>query len=412
MLNKILGVDMKKFRFLIITTIFLLCLEVKGGEWIAQTLPPGDWALNAVHFVDSTRGVAVGPLNTVFYTNNGGENWKTSILPNLQNIYMLSDVYINSDGFGIIIGSNGLVLKTSNYGQSWEKLSFPATDYLNSLEISKYIWIVSQQGKIYFSTDWGNSWLSHQQSFSFHLSSIKFVNPMVGFISSSNGPLLKTTNGGISWETIEEVSNVNKIFFVDSLIGWVIGDKGYVAKTTDQGLTWEKINFPTTDYLTSLFFVDNFHGWITTFSSKIFFTTDGGQTWTLEYQNSKQYCYLFDIFFVNPQKGWAVGSGDRNNTILTYKSVSSFDEELKLDSSLFSIINNSLVFNFTKSNYRLSEVKVYNLLGNQVFHYNFLDNPYPSNIILDFLPYGVYFVELTFFLDQNLKSKVVKILIN
>ncbi len=408
---------MIKYSFLSTLFLFGLIFMANGGAWVPQNLPPGDWALSSIHFVDSSKGVAVGPLNAVLVTSDGGTNWVIPKLPNFSTDYMFWDVFIRNDGFGIVVGTLGSVLRTFDYGQKWEQVSFPTTDEsLSSVWIiGNTVWTGSNKGKIYYSTNLGSSWELHQQILPTSINSsinFTFISDSVGFIANGNA-LFKTTNGGTTWEKIGNSQNITKVFFIDDLNGWAIGDQGYFAKTSDQGITWETVDFPTKDYLTSLFCVDNLHGWITTFNSKIYSTSDGGSTWNLEYENSKPYYYLTDIFFANPRKGWAVGSGDRNNAILTYTSVSSIGEEPQRISPFFPVVNNSLFINLGKSNYVLSELKVFDLFGNQVCYRNFSNDGNTDIVInLNYLPNGIYFAKLLMHINQKTIWGFEKIIIS
>ncbi|MBK6507416.1 MAG: hypothetical protein IPG02_17650 [Ignavibacteria bacterium] len=66
------------------------------------------------------------------------------------------------------------------------------------------------------------------------LTEIYFVDENTGWISGSNGLILKSTNGGINWST--QTSNTFQtlwaLFFIDENVGWVIGDGGLTKRTT------------------------------------------------------------------------------------------------------------------------------------------------------------------------------------
>ena len=86
-----------------------------------------------------------------------------------------------------------------------------------------------------------------------HFSSAGFINDKTGFILGSNGLLLKTVDGGKTWETIlkKGIGNYFGSFFnVNDSISYMFGSKGvsngtdfsfvsYVWKSSDKGKTWK-----------------------------------------------------------------------------------------------------------------------------------------------------------------------------
>jgi photosystem II stability/assembly factor-like uncharacterized protein len=70
-----------------------------------------------------------------------------------------------------------------------------------------------------------------------------------------NGGILKTENGGASWQTLKTSRSVGNprfrsVFFADILRGWICGDGGVLWRTIDGGKTWQVItDLPKTDFL-------------------------------------------------------------------------------------------------------------------------------------------------------------------
>ena len=67
---------------------------------------------------------------------------------------------------------------------------------------------------------------------------------------------------------------------------------------------WTKLKSPTNETLRRLYFVDEKNGWAVSLGGKIINTTDAGKTW--EIQNSSVTSPIVDIFFINPNRGWAI----------------------------------------------------------------------------------------------------------
>lgn len=113
------------------------------------------------------------------------------------------------------------------------------------------------------------------------LTGIQFLNEKVGFIAGLAGTILKTTNGGESWEKkpIGTVRNLQSVSFSDENTGWVSGATGTIFKTVDGGNYWAAQTVPTTQTLNGIKFLDGNRGWAVGAQGLVFRTTDGGENW-------------------------------------------------------------------------------------------------------------------------------------
>ncbi|NIV10274.1 MAG: glycosyl hydrolase, partial [Aliifodinibius sp.] len=72
--------------------------------------------------------------------------------------------------------------------------------------------------------------------------SVYFLDTMTGWAAGDGGHILKTTDGGATWNILSNgiIDMVMSISFVNSNIGWAIGSSGapsyMILKTTDGGL--------------------------------------------------------------------------------------------------------------------------------------------------------------------------------
>jgi photosystem II stability/assembly factor-like uncharacterized protein len=75
------------------------------------------------------------------------------------------------------------------------------------------------------------------------LKAIDFPTESIGYACGDNF-VLKTLDGGDSWEYIETNYNFSSIAFVSSDIGYASGPNKTICKTIDGGFTWSKLNVP------------------------------------------------------------------------------------------------------------------------------------------------------------------------
>ena len=76
-----------------------------------------------------------------------------------------------------------------------------------------------------------------------------FTNANTGFvcggIKNSSGLILKTYNGGNTWQQIfSSTLSINDITFISDSIGFACGDSLLILKTTDGGQTWNQLQIP------------------------------------------------------------------------------------------------------------------------------------------------------------------------
>jgi photosystem II stability/assembly factor-like uncharacterized protein len=147
-----------------------------------------------------------------------------------------------------------------------------------------------------------------------------FVNPMVGWVAGTFFGLLKTTDGGESWQTqhldweaYEYYQVFTEICFIDSSRGWAIaGETGNrIVRTTDGGATWLgdfRRDHISDGNLTGLSFPDASHGFVGNRDVDYppMATTDGGITWSALPSLPTGY-FLWDMTFVDSLHGWAAG---------------------------------------------------------------------------------------------------------
>lgn len=86
------------------------------------------------------------------------------------------------------------------------------------------------------------------------LKSVSFISSKIGFISllnsSSENCLLKTTDGGYSWETVNSCKNLYAICFISNQTGYAIENLGdnndpqpALVKTVNGGVDWDVMTF-------------------------------------------------------------------------------------------------------------------------------------------------------------------------
>ena len=205
--------------------------------------------------------------------------------------------------------------------------------------IDPYVaWVGGSNGTLMRTTDGGITWILINIYTEDEICSILFLNKLVGFVaiysSKSTNYILKTINGGESWNKVTEFSQsnppsgwtgredpeaswdgrLNKINFVSELAGYAAGYGGLLYRTNDGGNSWEYMPYPEYQYtIQDIFIHDPSTVWATAADSKLYKTIDGGSTWTnvLADADGLPFSRLInDLVVVSPKFTVAVGGND------------------------------------------------------------------------------------------------------
>ena len=168
------------------------------------------------------------------------------------------------------------------------------------------------------SQEWINVDVSFNLPGDYDMSSGTFTDRNNGwFAEYSNGRIWHTSDGGLTWEIQNDSSKVwmRDILFVDSLHGWATGaykytEVGFMLRTVNGGESWEEIS---TLFVGGIYFFSTTNGFAC-FDS-IYRTVDGGITWQAQTIEPQRLYGIRDIFFIDPKYGWAVGSSGVANDV-------------------------------------------------------------------------------------------------
>ncbi len=270
---------------------------------------------------------------------------------------MLHDVHFFDQKNGLVVGDNGLMLTTNDAGNTWIKKEAntrqqgvtpgqtperpggagggPPAGFRGGTPTLYNIYFVNEnigyitgaRGTILKTEDGGKTWNKKVAGnenarpnpnrrggggIRANLMGIQMISDTVGFIAGSENTVLKTTDGGETWlgsseraRVGETRNNLENIWFVSPTTGWVIGSYGTLLYTTDSGETWKKQDAGVDNNLFGIHFVNETTGWISGQEGLILHTNDGGKTWNE--QETDSFDNLHDIMFVDETVGWAAG---------------------------------------------------------------------------------------------------------
>ena len=297
------------------SAVVIVTPAVRG--WYAQTSGVTGVALHGVYFrPGGSRGWAVGDGGRILRTLDGGAEWS---LQSSGASTALNAVWFTSDTEGWAVGNNGTVLHTTNSGGSWTRLlSAGASEHLNDVHFAHRDtgWVVGADGVILRTANRGVSWQRVTPS-AFDLHGVSFVG-RDGWAVGDNGVILGTHDGGLRWYTVQPAvtgTRLRAVWRASVARANAAGASGVVPRTVAAADTasWLLTNAGAGFDLYGVCFPVPAVGYAvgSNAGGAVLRSDDNGTTWIPQLANSA--FRLEDVFFVDVQRGWAVGA---NGTIV------------------------------------------------------------------------------------------------
>jgi photosystem II stability/assembly factor-like uncharacterized protein len=281
----------------------------------------------------------------LFITVNVQGQWiqqqSNQTLDNLQSVYFLDSLKGFIVGYSYPGSDTSNILITTNGGDNWTILqNYPNRHFYNitfSNSITGYI--ASTQGAYLKSTNSGLNWVEKNIGVNADLFRIYFINKDTGFahtdyIVPTNSPLMATFNGGDNWVEVQLPNinqNIKKIEFLNSKTGFIVSSYsgttqtyGYVLKTTNSGLNWN-ILYQNGSQLNTFSFKDSLHGFAGVLNEAYsYFTSNGGLSWISSstnyvYANDAKYLSSGKLIFVGMKNGGVIYSSTNSGGNWVYE---------------------------------------------------------------------------------------------
>ncbi len=179
----------------------LLKTTDQGNSW--QRISALDTASHyfGIHFFDDNNGIIIGGEDyvgstdaRVLITSDGGKTWETSLF--IENSFC-RDADYNGDEV-IVVGTEGLIAKSTNKGHNWEKINIDVNYPLNSVkwQDENRAWIAGYFGLFYWTDDKGKNWHKYDTGDNVNYYEVNFLDELHGWLVGHFGKILYTNNGG------------------------------------------------------------------------------------------------------------------------------------------------------------------------------------------------------------------------
>ncbi len=284
------------------TSPLLIRTDDGGNSW-QRIAVPTSYSLRELYSLDGNTIWAAGYDATLLRSDDGGGSW-TNVNIGLEGQRSeLVALHFSDEMNGWAVGRQrsdrefeywlAMALKTQDGGKTWQHVPLP---------------------KLAFESGFGRDSLISR------LSSVYFLDADKGWVCGglaigNEGVLLRTDNGGLSWQQ-EPTGNVRELIdfaILSDEIFVAVGDNGALIRSTDAGKEWQQV-IPKIEVGASLTTVYAMGQTIFTAGAlrRILKSEDGGVSWQLSFEgqskNAEQVQWFSSVEFADSRNGWAVGS--------------------------------------------------------------------------------------------------------
>lgn len=304
-------------RIFTVTSFLILIITNIHSQWFQQQTNTNCF-ISKIRMLNENTGYAIGDSSLVLKTTNGGTNWVMLNTGTTADDFFNGIYFLNPDTGWICGGYMGglgtsKIIRTTNGGNNWNiQYSVTGTYFFAVWMVNNNTGFAGGYDGIYLRTsDAGNSWNGYTVTGA-DIWTMYFLNAQTGFIAGNSGMIRKTTDGGLTYSLMNSGTNLRiaSIFFTDSNYGYAVCDSETVLRTTNEGINWLSQRLGTYIGYESVFFVNHNTGyavgnWWDIATYKLIKTTNAGVNWsTVSQGNGNPY---FDIFFANENTGWIAG---------------------------------------------------------------------------------------------------------
>lgn len=307
---------MKRVSALIIILVFT---QIASAAWVKQRVMSLSW-LYDVTFADAKKGFIVGSGGTIYESADGGATWtkrkgftddslKQIRFSDSQNGWILCERDIYNRGSK----GSSYMLKTTDGGETWEKLEFPdgreriAGFFFNAKDIG---FAVGENGAIYEYRPERGSWQRQTTPIRYLLLGGEFSDERGAVIVGAGGNVYFSEDGGASWLSSsfqsKPAGKINSVFFQNRSIGWIAGSGGLIYQTMNGGRTWRPQTTGVSVDLNDVQFGNSAEGFAVGNDGTILSTSTAGNVWKSEPSGIK---HRLERIAVNGKRAVAVGFG-------------------------------------------------------------------------------------------------------
>lgn len=217
----------------------LLHTEDGGKNWtriaLSAQLPGAPYGIVALA---PKSAEMVTNLGAIYQTTDGGQSWKALVE---GAVGVARTIRRSADGQYIAVSSRGNFYSSWQPGQTeWTPHQRTSSRRLQTMGFGNdgRIWLLARGGQVQFSeandTETWQEPVYPEFSTSWGLLDLAYRTPEEIWVAGGSGNLLRSSDGGVTWDKdrdVEDVpSNFDKIVFINPEKGFVLGERGALLR--------------------------------------------------------------------------------------------------------------------------------------------------------------------------------------
>ncbi len=161
----------------------------------------------------------------------------------------LMRVHASQDGSAWAVGSGGALLRSRDYGKSWQSAAQGEDTAWNGIAFDgQRGCVVGEFGRIRISGDAGETWASVASPVKHSLMSVRFRDASHAVAVGLAGTVLVSNNGGASWAQAARTTEEDLLDVAWDGRQWIaVGDKGVVLVAAEDAGPWRMTRFAAQD---------------------------------------------------------------------------------------------------------------------------------------------------------------------
>jgi photosystem II stability/assembly factor-like uncharacterized protein len=250
--------------------------------------------MNGVCFANSATGYSCSSDGKIYKSINAGVNW----LQQFSISQTLNSISFKDDMHGVCVGTSGTILETINGGISWQSVSSGTSKNLFKVKYFSSGYVVAGENGTLLTKF--SSVASVDSKILTDIHGVSGTSLTDVHVCGGGGFIRNNRNGNSDFNNFEvnpELQNLVDIFYFDLNNGWAVSSlNDCVIRTTNGGLSWDNTGNVS---VTSAWeiklgpFTQNSHGsalskhpynpneYFTAFENNVYITRDKGENWTL-----------------------------------------------------------------------------------------------------------------------------------
>lgn len=223
-----------------------------GNSWITlgegQNLPP----VNYVRFFGAQEGIAVGEASPAFPTGvlttaDGGKSWQPAPGQRTAGWHGAAFTEIHD---GIVVGPRGRIALVAGVNVAPPRGDTSSLRRIRAVASANGLsgWAVGDGATVLKTSNGGVSWESMSTKFRPELSrfadftAVTAVDDFVWLSGSPGGCIWHSRDGGVTWtrQVTGQSAPIHAIKFSTAKVGCAVGEFGSILMTTDGGATWNQ----------------------------------------------------------------------------------------------------------------------------------------------------------------------------